>query len=174
MISNGFQMLKLDLQLATVVVDLPSRADLHNWTNLALQPTGLSQQLVELTIRVVDDEESQRLNHMYRGQDKPTNVLSFPFVLPAGITAPELGKYRLMGDLVISAPQVVREAASQEKRLWHHWAHLVIHGTLHLQGYDHSDCPQAMIMEQLETNLLAKLDIPNPYSKDSVHPRSHP
>jgi probable rRNA maturation factor len=162
--SNKIQMLNLDLQLATTVSELPSHTDLQHWANLALQPISPALQPVELTIRLVDDAESQQLNQMYRGQDKPTNVLSFPFDVPAGITAADLsGDYRLLGDLVISAPLVGREASSQHKPLLHHWAHLVIHGTLHLQGYDHSNQEQAVEMEQLEIDLLAQLNITNPY-----------
>lgn len=116
----------------------------------------------ELTIRTVDADESQLLNRDYRGQDKPTNVLSFPF--DSDIPLP----VRLLGDLVICVPVMAQEAAEQDKPLLHHWAHLVVHGTLHLLGYDHIEDNEAAHMEQLETELLATLDIPDPYNKEPI------
>src|SRR5690606_20131870 len=92
------------------------------------------RQEAELTIRIVDEEESRILNRDYRGKDKPTNVLSFPFEAPPGLDA-----WPLLGDLVICAPVVAREAVEQGKPLMAHWAHMVVHGVLHLLGYDHEE-----------------------------------
>ncbi|HEY5718477.1 MAG TPA: rRNA maturation RNase YbeY [Motiliproteus sp.] len=145
----------IDLQIA---IDddpsLPSATELQRWVNCA---TANLDESVELTIRIVDRTESQQLNHSYRGKDYPTNVLSFPFEVPEGI------ELNLLGDLVICAPVVVAEATEQNKPLAHHWAHMVIHGTLHLLGYDHIDEQEAEEMEALETRLLSQLNIPAPY-----------
>lgn len=118
----------------------------------------------------MDDAESQALNLEYRGKDKPTNILSFEFEQPtfddeelAAQIAAELGDAQYLGDLVINVALLQREALAQNKPLMHHFAHLVIHGTLHLQGFDHIEEAQAKVMEDLEAKLLATLDIPNPY-----------
>jgi probable rRNA maturation factor len=145
---------ELDLQLATNASDLPNAEQLSNWVQLAV---GERRPFTEITIRIVDGEESQTLNHEYRGKDKPTNVLSFPFEAPEGI------ELDLLGDLVICAPVVSQEAQDQNKSLMDHWAHMVIHGTLHLQGYDHISDEQAEEMESLETQLLARIGIADPY-----------
>lgn len=114
---------------------------------------------IELTVRLVDNSESQTLNSRYRQKDKPTNVLSFPFEAPPEIT--EDPDY--LGDLVVCLPVVNDEAVAQGKPELHHWAHMVIHGTLHLLGYDHIDDADAEEMEDLERELLAALNIPDPY-----------
>src|SRR5690349_6363458 len=122
----------LDLQLATEIsTGLPSQQQFETWLNTALRDECCNKDDIELTIRIVDDAESQTLNHDYRGKDYPTNVLSFPADLPEEIDIP------LLGDLVICAPVIAREANEQGKTLDAHWAHMVIHGTLHLLGYDH-------------------------------------
>ena len=144
----------LDLQLACTSEKLPSEQDFQRWLDIAL---GQYERDFELTIRLVDNEESQALNSQYRGKDKPTNVLSFPFEVPDGI------ELDLLGDLIISAEVVEQEALEQEKPLLHHWAHMVIHGTLHLLGYDHISDEEAEEMEALEVKLLAELSIPDPY-----------
>ncbi len=147
--------LELDLQIATDATEhLPSEADFRLWVEKAL-PT-LSDEF-EVTIRIVDEDESQALNHEYRGKDKPTNVLSFPFEAPPGLELP------LLGDLVICKKIVEQEAKEQEKPLLHHWAHMTIHGILHLRGYDHINDDEADEMESLETQLLASLSISDPY-----------
>lgn len=107
----------------------------------------------------MNSEESQSLNSQYRGKDKPTNVLSFPFEVPDGI------ELDLLGDLIICADVVEKEAQEQDKPLLHHWAHMVIHGTLHLLGYDHISDDEAEEMEALEIKLLAHLSIPDPYQE---------
>jgi len=144
----------IDLQIAIDDPALPDAADIQRWVNTV---TAKLDEPVELTVRIVDQAESRQLNHSYRGKDSSTNVLSFPFEVPEGI------ELNLLGDLVICAPVVAREAAEQHKAPHHHWAHMVIHGTLHLLGYDHSDDAEAEAMEALETRLLAQLDIPAPY-----------
>lgn len=146
----------LDLQLACSSDTLPSEQDFQLWLDTAL---AQYQRDFELTIRVVDSEESQSLNSQYRGKDKPTNVLSFPFEVPDGI------ELDLLGDLIICADVVEKEAQEQDKPLLHHWAHMVIHGTLHLLGYDHISDDEAEEMEALEIKLLAHLSIPDPYQE---------
>ncbi|MCP5161549.1 MAG: rRNA maturation RNase YbeY [Hahellaceae bacterium] len=146
-------MLDVDLQLASSGQTLPDEAQLQHWATLALQ----GEQPMEVTIRIVDEPESQELNNAYRGKDKPTNVLSFPFEAPPGI------EINLLGDLVICAPVVNREALEQHKTQEAHWAHMVIHGMLHLQGYDHIEDEDATIMESIEIKLLRELGYPDPY-----------
>lgn len=151
----------IDLQLATETPGIcPSLDKIESWVQLALLDTTPSE--CEVTLRLVDAEESQLLNRTYRGKDKPTNVLSFPFDAPIDLVA--AGELTLLGDLVICVPLVAQEAEQQNKPLIHHWAHLVIHGLLHLQGMDHIQDDEAAIMEDLETQLLAKLGVPDPYA----------
>ncbi|MCV6610120.1 MAG: rRNA maturation RNase YbeY [Amphritea sp.] len=146
----------VDRQCMIDDVDLPSEELLTEWVTAALN--GRLEQ-AELSIRIVDTEESQQLNSQYRGKDKPTNVLSFPFEMPEGITLD------LLGDLVICAEVVALEAQEQKKPLMHHWSHMVIHGVLHLLGFDHINNEEAEEMEQLEREILASLDIPDPYTE---------
>jgi len=157
----------IDLQIASDHAALPTLAQLEQWAQLALQPPKSE---AEITIRVVDDAESHDLNLQYRGKDKPTNVLSFAFEEPqfddpelAAQMAAELGDVDYLGDLVINAQLVALEATQQLKSVEDHWAHLVIHGTLHLQGFDHIEEAEAQAMETLEAALLSTLNIPNPY-----------
>ena len=142
----------VEVQVASKEKDLPSDRDFMKWTQTALQQEGAG-----VVIRIVDEEESRQLNHEYRGKDRPTNVLSFPFEAP-----PEVPSHHL-GDLVICAPVVAEEAVRQGKLLQHHWAHMVVHGMLHLQGYDHLNDADAERMESLERELLQNLGIPDPY-----------
>jgi len=144
----------LDLQLACSQQNIPERQDFQLWCTTALAQYNKN---FELTIRLVDVAESQSLNLQYRQKDKPTNVLSFPFDVPDGI------ELDLLGDLVICADVVQQEAKEQNKALNHHWAHMVIHGCLHLLGFDHIELDEAEEMEALEIALLAKLNINNPY-----------
>ena len=157
----------IDLQIASESKQLPTLAQLEQWAQLALQ---VPDAVAEITIRMVDDVESHELNLQYRGKDKPTNVLSFPFQQPdfddpelAAEMAAELGDVSYLGDLVVNAQLVVQEAIQQHKNVIDHWAHLVIHGTLHLQGFDHIEDDEAEAMETLEVQLLATLNITNPY-----------
>ncbi len=151
-------MIELDLQLATEAGDLPAEAQLRRWVELALRQRTADS---ELTIRLVGAEEGQELNRTYRHKDYATNVLSFPAEVPDGLL-----DIPLLGDLVICVPVVEREAREQNKALEAHWAHLVIHGCLHLLGYDHIDDEEAEEMEGLERQLLAELGYPDPYRDD--------
>lgn len=149
----------IDLQIAVdaPAADLPGETDLARWVATTLAHHG-DDPRYELTIRLVDDDESRTLNRDYRGKDAPTNVLSFPFEPPPGIELP------LLGDLVICHAVVAREAAEQGKSLAHHYAHMVVHGTLHLLGYDHIEDDEAEEMERLEGEILAAVGIPDPYA----------
>lgn len=151
--------LDLDLQVASEASDLPALEEFMTWAGTALQ--GVRARAA-LTIRLVDAEEGAALNLQYRGRPGPTNVLSFPFALPPGIAAHD-PIADLLGDLVICADVVRREAHEQGKALHAHWAHMVIHGLLHLLDYDHGTESEAAIMEALETRLLATLGFPSPY-----------
>ncbi|WP_114418350.1 rRNA maturation RNase YbeY [Marinospirillum perlucidum] len=157
----------IDLQMATDHPQAcPSLEAFQVWVEAGLLEETPSA--CEVTLRLVDDDESRYLNASYRGKDKPTNVLSFPFDAPIDLAA--AGELTLLGDLVICVPQVVREAEEQQKQLQHHWAHLVIHGLLHLQGKDHQEEAEAEAMEALERARLAALGIPDPYaSPDTRH-----
>lgn len=148
--------LSLDLQIAYEAQDIPEASLFEQWATLPLPD---SQQEAELTIRIVDRPESQVLNREYRGKDKPTNVLSFPAEIPDFVELP------LLGDLVICAPVVEQEACDQQKPREAHWAHMVIHGVLHLLGYDHIEQAEAEAMEALETDLLAQLGFASPYEE---------
>ncbi|MEA3638936.1 MAG: rRNA maturation RNase YbeY [Lamprobacter sp.] len=150
---------------------LPTASDLERWALAALAP-GLSPRHAqrhwpaELTIRITDEAESSALNQQFRGRSGPTNILSFPFALPPGIDATDpavAGLGALLGDLVICAPLVQREAAEQGKTETAHWAHLVVHGTLHLLGFDHITPTEAAPMEALEIHILGTLGFPSPY-----------
>ena len=162
---------QLDLQLACSAKNIPSQAQFQQWLDCVLLSDDFIKDLAkistknaikihnvfEVTIRLVDIAESQTLNHQYRNKNKPTNVLSFPFEVPDEI------ELNLLGDLVICADIVENEAKEQNKTINDHWAHMVIHGCLHLLGFDHISDSEAEIMESIEINSLAKLGITNPY-----------
>lgn len=150
-------MIELDLQCASNGAR-PDEAELRRWCELALRQRAADS---ELTIRLVDEAEGRELNHTWRQKDYATNVLSFPADVPD-----DLLDIPLLGDLVICVPVVEREAAEQGKALQAHWAHLVIHGCLHLLGYDHLDDDEAEEMESLERQLLAELGHPDPYADE--------
>ncbi len=150
----------IDLQLAyqgdaDVEAAIPAISTLQEWANRVFGILDLYDQ--EFTARFVGIEESQALNLQFRGKDKPTNVLSFPFESPPGIEMP------LLGDLVICAPVISQEAAEQNKPVAFHYAHMLVHGILHLLGYDHIEDTQADEMEALEIRILAELGIDDPY-----------
>ncbi|MBL8250727.1 MAG: rRNA maturation RNase YbeY [Candidatus Competibacter sp.] len=147
--------LDLDVQIALDMPGLPSEADLRRWAEAALAGANY-RKAAELTVRIVNEAESTALNESYRRKQGPTNVLSFPFEAPAEVES------ALLGDIVICAPVVLREAVQQGKALAAHWAHLVAHGVLHLLGYDHDE-EQADAMEALEIQILAGLGYPDPY-----------
>ncbi len=144
----------LEIQVASKQANLPKPEKFRKWARAALQGQRV---LAEMTIRIVDEDESAELNQRYRGKSGATNVLSFP-AEDVAHAAP-----RLLGDLVICAPIVAREAIAQGKTPTAHWAHLVAHGVLHLLGFDHEQEARAMEMEALEVQILAGLDFPNPY-----------
>jgi probable rRNA maturation factor len=152
-------MLELDLQVASQA-SAPSEAQFRLWCEMGLRQRSADS---EMTIRLVDEAEGRELNHTWRHKDYATNVLSFPANVPD-----ELLDIPLLGDLVICVPVVAREAAEQGKSPDAHWAHLVIHGCLHLLGYDHIDDEEADEMEALERELLAELGYPDPYADDDV------
>ena len=150
----------IDLQIACEEngLTLPKQSQFQHWVDTALAEVCHDpEQEFELTIRLVNQDESRQLNNQYRGKDKPTNVLSFPFETPEGI------ELNLLGDLVICIEVMQAEANVQNKALFDHWAHLVIHGCLHLVGFDHISDDEAVEMESIEIAILAKLGISNPY-----------
>lgn len=144
----------VEVQRASNSKTIPTKPRLAKYAEAALDRHPASDKLV---IRIVDEPESQSLNQQFRGIDKPTNVLSFPFESPPHVRS------RHIGDLVICAPVVEREAAEQGKSLEAHWAHMVVHGVLHLLGYDHQTDADAETMEGLEIAILGRLGFPNPY-----------
>ena len=155
----------LDLQLASDCTDMPTQEEIQLWLDTLLSYQQLTDK--EMTVRNVDDAEIQQLNQQYRGKDTVTNVLSFPFempelVLPEGIEMDE-SISNFLGDIVISAQVVKQESKQQNKLLKHHWAHMLIHGTLHLLGYDHIEEQEAEEMESIEIAILQKLAIDDPY-----------
>lgn len=143
----------IDIDNASSSDDVPEPDSIRHWISAALMPNSQA----ELAVRIVDRDEIQQLNRDYRQQDKPTNVLSFPTELPDDIEIEHLG------DIVICADVVHHEAQEQNKSLAAHWAHMLIHGTLHLRGYDHIEEADALVMEALETKLLNELGYPPPY-----------
>ena len=156
-------MIELEVQYLESAADSqeepPSREKFQQWADLAYTDKKPAQ----LNIRIVDESESQSTNKQYRNKDKATNVLSFPMSLPKDIVD-QLDVVPL-GDLLICAPVVESEAKKQNKTNIAHWAHMVIHGLLHLQGYDHISSADAEQMESLEIELLQQLDIDNPYQE---------
>lgn len=143
-------------QVAEATHAIPAEAALRDWVAAALAGR---RDTAEVTLRIVDEAEIAELNETYRHKRGSTNVLSFPFEAPPGVTLP------LLGDLVICAPVVAREAQEQGKPVEAHWAHMVVHGCLHLLGYDHLDEAEAATMETLEIEILAALGYPDPYAE---------
>lgn len=146
--------IELCLQNVSSVQDIPNQSEFEQWLHMALQ--DMSEAV--LTIRIVDEDESADLNQQYRQKAGATNVLSFPADIPDEVELP------LLGDLIICAPLVQSEASVQNKPVTAHWAHLVVHGTLHLLGYDHIEDAEAEAMETLETRLLQQLGFADPYA----------
>ena len=145
----------IDLQIACEQESgLPTAEQIEQWATAAVQPESDE---VEMTVRIVDEAESHALNLNYRGKDRPTNVLSFPFECPDEVELP------LLGDLVICRQVVEREAQEQDKPLMAHWAHMVVHGSLHLLGYDHIEDDEAEEMESLETQIMTGLGFADAY-----------
>ncbi|HAO31770.1 MAG TPA: rRNA maturation RNase YbeY [Candidatus Competibacter sp.] len=149
--------LDLDVQIALDMPGLPSEAELRRWAEAALAGADYRKD-AELTLRIVNEAEITALNERYRRKQGPTNVLSFPSDAPPEVES------TLLGDIVICAPVVLREAVQQAKTPPAHWAHLVAHGVLHLLGYDHDE-EQADVMESLEIQILAGLGYSDPYGE---------
>jgi len=149
--------LKIDLQLAMSDDNIPDRTKFQSWVDAAADACRCDN--MALTIRVTDAAESAELNDRYRSKTGPTNVLSFPFEDPPGMHA------NVLGDLVICAPVVQNEADEQHKSSDAHWAHILVHGVLHLCGYDHIDQSGADEMESLETSIITGLGFPPPYDE---------
>lgn len=142
----------LDVQIVSNDSGIPGAKDFEGWA--AAVPSSIQ---TSACLRVIDQSEAQALNNQYRNINKATNVLSFPAEIPTQIN------FNFLGDIVICAPIVKSEAKKQGKELRSHWAHLLTHGILHLQGYDHEDDKTAEVMESLEVEILKKLNISNPY-----------
>ncbi len=160
------EQIHLDYQIAIDSQDIPSADEISNWIATGLsaeyEKFGSAKKLplpIEITVRVVDTRESQELNANYRGKDKPTNVLSFPFENPPGLQQ----QLPILGDLVVCAEVIANEAREQGKMLKAHWAHMIVHGSLHLLGYDHINESEALQMESLEIAILNSMAIVNPY-----------
>lgn len=153
-------MIELDMQVVARPANawVPDEGHVSRWVEAALEP---AREVTQLTVRVVGRDEMAGLNETYRGKSGPTNVLSFPFEAPPGVTLP------LLGDIVICAAVVAGEAAEQEKTAEAHWAHIVVHGTLHLLGHDHVEPAEAEEMESLERRILAGLGYPDPYQEEA-------
>jgi len=149
------RMTKIEIQNASKDRDIPADKQLQDWATSALGDTDKDR----LTIRIVDEEESAALNRDWRGREGPTNVLSFTYGDDQHV--PDY-----LGDIVICATVIMREASEQGKPVGAHWAHMIIHGILHLQGYDHQEQKETGEMEQLETRLLNAIGFNNPYQFD--------
>ena len=145
----------VDIQMASASEEAPDPQSIERWIGAAI---GDQRESTELSVRIVDAEEGQALNEQFRGSTGATNVLSFPFENESPQPLP------LIGDIVICAPVVAKEAREQNKALNAHWAHMMIHGVLHLLGYDHQNENDANLMESLETEIMQGLGFPPPYS----------
>ncbi|MDJ0750101.1 MAG: rRNA maturation RNase YbeY [Woeseiaceae bacterium] len=154
----------VDVQLACSNDTIPEADDIDAWVTRAVMAAGKSRDH-EVSVRIVSADEIQALNREFRDSDRPTNVLSFPTGpidgLPAGEPVP-------LGDIVVCAEVVVEEAKAQGKRPADHWAHMLVHGTLHLMGFDHQEEPQAAEMEGMETEILTEHGLRDPY-KEPAH-----
>jgi len=150
----------IEIQDVVNSIGQPNPQQIQFWIDTALE--GLDRE-TEIVVRIVDEQESAQLNERYRHKQGPTNILSFPFEIPEGLQNTGLN---LLGDLVICAPIVEKEALEQHKTLEHHWAHMIVHGVLHLLGYDHNDDEGAELMESKEIAILKKLKINNPYRNE--------
>lgn len=150
-------MYQIDIESNSASQRIPDAGLLESWISAALRSQRLEE--AEVSLYIVDEDESQELNAQYRGKDKPTNVLSFPADIPEEVGIP------LLGDLVVCAPVVEREASEQSKSLEAHWAHMLVHGCLHLLGFDHVLDDEAEAMEALETEIITGLGFPAPYQE---------
>ena len=152
--------LTLDIDNASSCSQIPNEPLVYRWVYAALKGQTIEEKDdVELSIRIVDEQESAEFNQRYRDKQGATNVLSFPADLPDSLQLP------LLGDLIICAPVVEMEAQQQKKTLDAHWAHMIIHGSLHLIGFDHIHDQDAEEMEALETSIITGLNFPPPYEQ---------
>ena len=149
----------VDIQRIYQKQELPTDVQFKEWVDAALSD---EKQDYECVIRIVDETESATLNQQYRQKPGSTNILSFIFEPPENI------ELQLLGDLVICAPVIIREAQQQNKTSNDHWAHIVVHGVLHLQGYDHKEEKEAEAMEKREIVILKKLNMTNPYFQENI------
>ncbi len=150
----------VDVQVATDAAGIPVTANIREWVEQTIRAAGPGGDF-DVSIRIVDAGEMQVLNRDYRDQDKPTNVLAFP-AGDAGFVPP--GGRPLLGDIVVCAGIVAREAGEQGKALGDHWGHMLVHGTLHLLGYDHQSDHEAQAMEAMERDILESVGIADPYA----------
>lgn len=154
---------RVDVQVTSEEGGLPDEAEIGRWLSAAAAASGRALPSgAEVSVRIVDDAEIRELNSRYRGKDRPTNVLAFPAALDDLPGLPR-DSALLLGDLVICAPVVRREAEEQGKLPAHHWAHMLVHGFLHLVGFDHQEDDEASVMEALEIRILADQGLGNPY-----------
>ena len=151
--------LSIDIQRVCLSDQGPDAADIERWVTAALRN---EREIAELSVRIVDDSESAALNGQFRGKSGSTNVLSFPF---SAVTPEPLP---ILGDIVICAPVVALESLEQSKTPIAHWAHMIVHGVLHLLGYDHLDDQDAAAMEALETDIMQGLGFPPPYQQETI------
>jgi probable rRNA maturation factor len=157
--------LSVDVQVACDHADVPHPSAIRDWVELAINSAEVPLDgASEIAVRVVDADEIQSLNAVYRQKDNPTNVLSFPAGRIEGLPADQV---RLLGDVVVCAPVVAAEAKAQAKVAADHWGHILVHGTLHLLGYDHDSDTAAARMEGLEAQVLAQRGIANPYASSA-------
>jgi probable rRNA maturation factor len=154
--------LALEIQSISLSKSVPTRVELRRWVRAALRSSA------QLTLRIVDEAEARQLNKSFRRKDYPTNVLTFVYDDPPAQVSG--GRKILMGDIILCAPVIEREAREQGKALQAHYAHLTIHGVLHLQGHDHQGAREAQAMEALEIETLAQLGYPNPFSNERARP----
>ncbi len=151
--------LRVNIEYAPTVPKVPAKAIIAQWTRAALE--GHGQDEVEVGVRIVDEEEIANLNWRFRNKSEPTKVLSFPFEDPPGVST------GLLGDVVICSPLVCRQASSHGRHKSAHWAHILVHGIMHLRGYDHQTPGEADVMEDMEIRVLESLGFANPYACDS-------
>jgi probable rRNA maturation factor len=154
--------LELTLDNASSSASVPDEEDVHRWVISTLSP---NRPAAAIAVRIVDEQESAELNEQFRQKAGATNVLSFPADIPADIQSQF--EYPILGDLIICAPVVENEAVEQHKTIQAHWAHMVVHGCLHLLGYDHIADHDAEQMEQLEIDILSRCGFADPYHTDS-------
>ena len=169
MVAAKTSVLSVDLQAACEAADVPAESEMVAWLEEALAASGVARAgQAEVSIRVVDEAESRDLNRRFRGVDRPTNVLAFPAALRELPGLPQAGP-SFLGDLVICAPIVAREAAEQGKSPAAHWGHMLVHGLLHLLGFDHENDVEAKRMEALEIDILAARGLENPYKDTQLN-----